>query len=1240
MAQENQDGGLIRRYLLGQLSEDELQRLEEKMMAENEFFNLVLVTEDEMIEEYVQRELPESDRAEFEASFLSTEEGRQKVLYATALSAYVKDVLQPSEIITPVREERVANESAPETPPTKVRLTEAPVVDEPVVHEPSNRSPVPRPAWWRRPALVPYLAAAAAVIVIGLGYGIWRMTAPTEVNRGLSALAYAYRDQRPIEARISGFDYAPALTTRGGEAKVDKTARNLAESLVLDAVLKHPNAATHHAAGRLYLAEKKFDEAIDQFEEALKTDPNSAQIHSDYGAALLEIARDVQSKGEQGRSLEKFGQSIESLNRALELDPSLLEAWFNRALCHEQMRLYNLAKEDWKAYIEKDATSPWAREARQKLQALEDRTPQALQNNDQLLQGFMCANEASDDEQAWRVICQSRDAKGSLIANKLIDDYLDAALNGRKAAAGEILIVLSAAGNLENRRGKDRFLGDFVDFYEAATTKQLETVARARALVKAGHESFYNPKPDFTKAMAFYREAKDKFSRCGDTCEAMHAGYLIGNCYLQQWNAEAAIPLFEALSHACEVAGYKWLQAQNLVSIANADHFLSDFSAAISNTTRSLDIYESMADSIGSTRILFQLADEYRFVNNLEKALDLHANDLSMAFAYFPQPRQLWRNYFSIARTFDQLGLCGAAIDFQREALHLAQKADISQFICRSHNYLGMTFARCGNYPEARTNIERAIEIGESFPDRRVRMETVANSSLQLGYVYRKSGDFNRAIEAYDQSIKSYEELESSPFSYAARKGKLLCCIEGAECPAIEQELEAVLKLFEQHRSKILEESNRNTFFDTEQDIYDVAIDFEYSKKGNARKAFDYSEMSRARSLRDLITTKARVIDNPQSPDITFEAVSRPLSIDNIQPHIPQETQIVQYAVLKDTLLIWVLSRESFFVSVRSISVDKLNERVRNYLRLVSNTQDDRAGEVLRESGYFYDLLIKPVEGWLDGRKQLCIVPDKFLDYFPFGALVSSATGKYFIEEHCFVLSPSTNMFILCSNNALQKEALKTERLLSIGNPLFDRAVFPDLDNLESADREANTIANDYESTCVLVGASATKKRVISEMEASDVIHLATHALVNPWNPLRSRLLLAREAVHLTGREADGTLQAYEIYGLKLARARLVVLSACQTAADKYYGGEGVISLARPFIAKQIPLVVASLWPVDSGSTADLMIRFHSYRKNGRHPSAEALRSAQLDMLRNQESSFRSPYYWAAFVAIGGYASY
>ena len=80
--------------------------------------------------------------------------------------------------------------------------------------------------------------------------------------------------------------------------------------------------------------------------------------------------------------------------------------------------------------------------------------------------------------------------------------------------------------------------------------------------------------------------------------------------------------------------------------------------------------------------------------------------------------------------------------------------------------------------------------------------------------------------------------------------------------------------------------------------------------------------------------------------------------------------------------------------------------------------------------------------------------------------------------------------------------------------------------------------------------------------------------------------------------------------------------------------------MARSFIAAGVPVVVASLWPVDSDATAPLMIKFHEYRKTQRLPTAEALQRAQRDMIGSTDENFRKPHAWAAFVAFGGHASF
>ena len=113
---------------------------------------------------------------------------------------------------------------------------------------------------------------------------------------------------------------------------------------------------SHHALGKVYLAQGNFDAAIREFEESLKGQPNNAQVYNDLGVAWLE-------KGELNRSLD-------SLNKALQLDANLHDALFNRALCHEKLNRPEDAKADWREYLKRDASSPWAAEARRKLERM------------------------------------------------------------------------------------------------------------------------------------------------------------------------------------------------------------------------------------------------------------------------------------------------------------------------------------------------------------------------------------------------------------------------------------------------------------------------------------------------------------------------------------------------------------------------------------------------------------------------------------------------------------------------------------------------------------------------------------------------------------------------------------------------------------------------------------------------------------------------------------------------------
>src|SRR5438128_1340351 len=281
----------LRQYLLGQLDDGAREKIEEDLLANQELFEELQVIEDELIDDYVNGSLSTGNRSQFEKHFLSTNDRREQLSFGHTLHRYLKS---KSATVATEREEV---------------------------------KPTARNVWISSLFYSPLRAAVFAIVVIGIAFGIWRIFFhQSEVDKGLLALNAAYREQRPVESRISNFNYAPYLTTRGpGSEKVDQDQLRRAELTQLDAQAKNSTPEVHHALGKVYLAEKDFDKAIQQFDDALKSDPKNAQLYSDLGAAWLEKGKiDLASK-EPGKGMEELGRSLENLNKALELSPHLLE---------------------------------------------------------------------------------------------------------------------------------------------------------------------------------------------------------------------------------------------------------------------------------------------------------------------------------------------------------------------------------------------------------------------------------------------------------------------------------------------------------------------------------------------------------------------------------------------------------------------------------------------------------------------------------------------------------------------------------------------------------------------------------------------------------------------------------------------------------------------------------------------------------------------------------------------------
>ena len=200
----------------------------------------------------------------------------------------------------------------------------------------------------------------------------------------------------------------------------------------------------------------------------------------------------------------------------------------------------------------------------------------------------------------------------------------------------------------------------------------------------------------------------------------------------------------------------------------------------------------------------------------------------------------------------------------------------------------------------------------------------------------------------------------------------------------------------------------------------------------------------------------------------------------------------------------------------------------------------------------------------------------------------------------------------------------------------------------------ARHLAHPGSKVCELHHADASKARIRTEASGKRYLHLATHGFFAPrrapgdvgstrkqwdaavgWSAgrsgdygyppgLLSGLALAGanpDPNRVTGQTTeDGILTALEVSATDLRGVELVVLSACETGLGREAGGEGLLGLQRAFQVSGAETVLASLWKVEDRATQRLMERFYENLWQKKMGPAEALRQAQISLLRDSRA--------------------
>jgi CHAT domain-containing protein/tetratricopeptide (TPR) repeat protein len=1207
-AQENETH--FYRFLLGDLPPDEQERIEIRLLEDGDFQEVIQAAEFDLIDDYIRGDLTAEDVRRFERVFLNSPARRRKLATARILLN--------------------SNAEVAESP------TSGKVID--LSQPPSRRRPKNMPAWRLAVRL-----AAAILLLAGVGVTGWRVILPWwQVRHGLAMLNEAYSKGRPFEARLSGFRYASRENDRSGNERLtDYTLRDQASLTLLSVARTHPNAKTYQALGSSYLLKGEIEEAIDQFKKALTYDPSNARIHNDLGAALMELAinkqRQLDSLKEKetqaserlpGEILSDLSLANEHFSQALQLDSRLAEALFNQAVCLEHLGLIDQALERWESYLQLDPESGWAREARERVEALKKRKDQTLFDTDRIFRNFLAAYDSGDEEKIWQSFMRGSQQKGNLITDLLLDQYLELFARGRHSEAQNKLDIVTTAGRIDAYKSGDLYTRDLAAFYRTNSPEQANLLLSARRMIEEARKQKLNP-----KALDLYRQARQMFLRAGCNCEVALVDLMIATFYTRSAEYQSAAAIAEALAHNSKERSYLWILLSSLSLIADLNTSQNRPARGVEYSKLALSIAERKQDWNEVTGILGQLASAHWHLGANEVSMNYARRALDLAGIYPVDPAMLWVIYrVSAAATGDFSRLFTSAA-FEKQAVLLAIDMKRPLQISRSYGVLSEIYGKLKNYQEAIALARKDLEIGNQYGDSPMGLNIKAHALLRLGHFYLEIGSLNESLNAYADCLRISESRGLFVERLKVHRGRLSVYLAQRDYSSARTELEKTLELFERDRHGIDDDELRISFFETGQDIYRLGIELSVASQQDYQEAFRYSELGRARSLLDLMQPAGE----PSLKGTAGAPAKQPLTLSQIRDQIPASAQIIQYSALEQSLCIWVVSNSDFFGISQQVRSDDLSRKVDEYLECLKEPNlSDQADILSRE---LYQLLIKPVEARLDPCKEVFIVADKPFNTLPFGALINPETGKYLIEKYIISFSPSSTVFIQCSDIARRKEAFSVEHCLSIGESVFQQ---PGLLNssLPSAIKEAEQVAALYgHNSKLLLNGAATEGSVRREIATVEVLHIATHGLVNERRPEYSGLAFWVRP-ETSSPDDDGMLQAVEVGRMKLPRARLVVLSACQTLIGRDYRGEGMVGLARAFIASGTPLVIASLWKVDSQMTAKMMNDFHRYRTRSNLPTARAIREAQLDMLRQDSPNCRRPYSWAGFTVVGGAARF
>jgi CHAT domain-containing protein/Tfp pilus assembly protein PilF len=723
-----------------------------------------------------------------------------------------------------------------------------------------------------------------------------------------------------------------------------------------------------------------------------------------------------------------------------------------------------------------------------------------------------------------------------------------------------------------------------------------------------------------------------------------------------------------------------------------------DFVTAEEYFKRALAIQEKLRPDSGDVALsLHNLGVVVGLRGDLTAAETYHQRALAIREKLTPDgPDVSWslNGLAVLARNRGDLAMAEA---YQKRALAIREKlAPESNVTADSLNNLGVVIRDRGDWQTAEIYVKRALVIRERLAP---GSSAEAESLHDLGLLYRTANQIplaadhlRRALGALEAQVGKLGGAQETQAGFGARfvnyyNDYIDLLIE------LHQPADAFQAL-ERSRARLLLSmlAERDLVFtadlsaDLARDRTLINADYDRTQSAVARlnPAKDAAEIDRLLArLRELRDKREEIVQaiRKASPRFASLHYPQPLDLAGAQQSLDAGTLLLAYCVTKEKTFLFVVQPSQGRplvprappVSVFTLAIGEtaLREKVAAFRALIQRNLPSElasAAPLIEAGRELFDTLVTPARSFIAASERVLITPDGPLHTLPFGALVQSSDRsarvpiRYLIEWKPLHIVASATVYAELKKARRDTRATAPSMLLAaFGDPVYpplprehtDAIPNPEVravvrrgytfSPLPASRREVEGIAGVYAGrAATYLAEHATEERAKAIGKGMRYLHFASHAVLDERFPLNSALALTIPARPAES-QANGLLQAWEIFEQMRIDADLVTLSACETGLGKEMGGEGLVGLTRAFQYAGARSVLASLWSVGDDSTAELMTRFYGHLKAGKEKD-QALRAAQLELIRTRRPlkdsrgtalAVAHPFHWAAFQVIG-----